>query len=358
LSVHCCCLCWINAVSSVDTYYDIADVSYYDGLDGNAALATDVSGVVSPRACHVAASVMVTWPKACSAELEKQPLALQGDLVVQGFDSQSDLLPGGLDGRYQLAGCNDGRPAYRRIGSPPGQDRWLFYSAGFGDWDISSGVVPDENDVLAYGTMGSEDACWLPTLVEAWKLGKDLTSADKGDGIDYILLRSVKIVFGEATPATSIMYDKQPLTAAEVVAEGIGRDVSIDGTDQSEVDYAQVVKEATWSIATAVFERVEDALTKMMQSVVTNSAGGAAAAPVGADAEPVDYEVFGEPAAAAPLAVGDAVIAEPAVAGETNVAVEGEEAADQGASGGRDVDEGVAVVAATPPEAASSTASA
>ncbi|WIA37817.1 hypothetical protein OEZ86_014678 [Tetradesmus obliquus] len=96
------------------------------------------------------------------------------DIKIEGVDKQADLLPGGLDGVYKLYKCNDGRPAYKRVKSPAGQDRVLFYSKDFGDWDVAKGTEPNE-DILMYG--GELEHHSVPLFAKNWHLGADLTKA-------------------------------------------------------------------------------------------------------------------------------------------------------------------------------------
>ncbi len=67
---------------------------------------------------------------------------------------QADQLPGGIDGIYTLTSCKNGRPMYRRKESPPGEDRVLWYSHQYGDWDIAKGIEPNEV------RPGLEQGCW------------------------------------------------------------------------------------------------------------------------------------------------------------------------------------------------------
>ncbi|PNH09939.1 hypothetical protein TSOC_003412 [Tetrabaena socialis] len=55
-------------------------------------------------------------------------------LLVQGADGHADLLEGGLDGLFLLAGCFEGKPIYMRsrASGPPGEDRVLYYNPNFG----------------------------------------------------------------------------------------------------------------------------------------------------------------------------------------------------------------------------------
>jgi iron-regulated transporter 1 len=96
------------------------------------------------------------------------------DIRVAGVDGQADKLPGGLDGVYKLVGCHAGRPMYKRQGSPAGQERVLYYSKAYADWDISNGSAPSE-DILLYGTDIHQHA--VPLFGVAWQLGGDLSSA-------------------------------------------------------------------------------------------------------------------------------------------------------------------------------------
>lgn len=66
------------------------------------------------------------------------------DIKVSGVDKQADKLTGGLDGTYKMASCYNGKPMYKRNKSPAGEDRVLWYSSTFGDWDISKGSDPNE----------------------------------------------------------------------------------------------------------------------------------------------------------------------------------------------------------------------
>jgi len=54
----------------------------------------------------------------------------------------------------------------RRANSPVGQDRVLWYSSTFGDWDVSKGREPDEMEVLMYG--GEMEHVSAPVFVTNW----------------------------------------------------------------------------------------------------------------------------------------------------------------------------------------------
>lgn len=85
---------------------------------------------------------------------------------VHALFMQADKLKGGLDGIYQLVSCYNGKPMYRRKSSPAGEDRVLWYSSTFGDWDVSKGVDPNEAEILMYG--GEMEHASVPLFVSSW----------------------------------------------------------------------------------------------------------------------------------------------------------------------------------------------
>jgi hypothetical protein len=104
-------------------------------------------------------------------------------IALKGVDKHADLLRGGIDGNYKLTSCHNGRPLYLREKSPKGEDRVLWYSTGFGDWDISNGTVPNEAEILMYG--GDTQHAVVPLFVEGWHLGADLKSDSNMSDDDY-----------------------------------------------------------------------------------------------------------------------------------------------------------------------------
>jgi hypothetical protein len=104
-------------------------------------------------------------------------------IALRGVDKHADLLRGGIDGNYKLTSCHNGRPLYIREKSPKGEDRVLWYSTGFGDWDISNGTVPNEAEILMYG--GDTQHAVVPLFVEGWHLGADLKSDSNMGDDDY-----------------------------------------------------------------------------------------------------------------------------------------------------------------------------
>eukprot|EP01024_Parvocaulis_polyphysoides_P052543 TRINITY_DN51968_c0_g1_i1.p2 TRINITY_DN51968_c0_g1~~TRINITY_DN51968_c0_g1_i1.p2 ORF type:complete len:145 (-),score=23.83 TRINITY_DN51968_c0_g1_i1:6-440(-) len=107
-------------------------------------------------------------------------------------------LKGGLDGVYSLAGCLNGRPKYVRY-EPLGQERVLWWSQLFADWDISSGTEPNEEDILCYGGEGLDEE--RPNFVNSWAIAVDIITDKKEEMFaieDYIMINlSVKCTNGE-----------------------------------------------------------------------------------------------------------------------------------------------------------------
>jgi iron-regulated transporter 1 len=96
------------------------------------------------------------------------------DLKLSGVNSMADKLKSGLDGIYKLSACHNGRPMYKRKDSPAGEERVLWYSKSFADWDISRGDKPNDKDILVYGTDAQQHV--VPLFVQLWHLGADLTT--------------------------------------------------------------------------------------------------------------------------------------------------------------------------------------
>jgi iron-regulated transporter 1 len=97
------------------------------------------------------------------------------DLKLEGVDKQATKLKGGIDGIYKLDGCHHGRAVYKREKSPKGEDRVLFYSNKFGDWDVVNASTTNSDDVLLYG--GEFVHAVSPLFVKEWHIGNDLISA-------------------------------------------------------------------------------------------------------------------------------------------------------------------------------------
>jgi hypothetical protein len=124
----------------------------------------------------------------CFFDTNGKPVLANGttacDIKVSGVDKQADKLKGGLDGVYQLASCFNGKPMYKRKNSPAGEDRVLWYSNAFGDWDVSKGAEPNESEILMYG--GEMEHASVPLFVGSWHLGGDLKSDTALGEDDYL----------------------------------------------------------------------------------------------------------------------------------------------------------------------------
>eukprot|EP01023_Acetabularia_acetabulum_P010108 TRINITY_DN14601_c0_g2_i3.p1 TRINITY_DN14601_c0_g2~~TRINITY_DN14601_c0_g2_i3.p1 ORF type:complete len:595 (-),score=134.57 TRINITY_DN14601_c0_g2_i3:723-2507(-) len=100
------------------------------------------------------------------------------NITVSGADELVQNLDGGLDGVYQLAGCENERPKYVRY-EKPGQERILWWSSVFGDWDFTAGDKPNNDDILLYGgdTLNEE----RPNFVVSWHVATDILSQQKAE---------------------------------------------------------------------------------------------------------------------------------------------------------------------------------
>lgn len=149
------------------------------------------------------------------------------DLKIDGVDKQADQLPGGIDGLYTLVGCNNGRPMYRRKDSPAGEDRVLWYSHQYGDWDVAKGTEPNEVEILMYG--GEVEHASVPLYVSSWHLGADLNSGSDMDEDDYMPI-AIKLTCADG---------KVPEQAAQVIAsQARGGPVLTD--DEMEAKYRYI----------------------------------------------------------------------------------------------------------------------
>ncbi|KAG2429240.1 hypothetical protein HXX76_011009 [Chlamydomonas incerta] len=136
----------------------------------------------------------------CFFDTNGKPVLANGtascDIKVKGVDKQADRLKGGLDGVYQLTSCYNGKPMYKRKNSPAGDDRVLWYSSTFGDWDVSKGAEPNEAEILMYG--GEMEHASVPLFVGSWHLGGDLRS-DTALGEDDYLPINVAVSCADGT---------------------------------------------------------------------------------------------------------------------------------------------------------------
>jgi iron-regulated transporter 1 len=113
------------------------------------------------------------------------------DIKIEGVDKYADLLIGGIDGVYKIIGCHHNKAKYQRVNSPPGEDRVMFSSPDFGDWDIAKALK--EDDILMYG--GDLLHHQSPLHVPEWRLGTDLSSkfANSSTDNDYAQIDGVTL---------------------------------------------------------------------------------------------------------------------------------------------------------------------
>ena len=104
----------------------------------------------------------------CFFDANGKPVLANGtascDIKISGVDKRADKLTGGLDGVYQLTACYNGKALYMRRKSPVGEERVLWYSSTFGDWDVSKGTEPNEAEVrrlAGWGAVGQRAAVGL-----------------------------------------------------------------------------------------------------------------------------------------------------------------------------------------------------
>jgi len=144
-------------------------------------------------------------------------------ILLKGVDKHADLLKGGVDGTYKLTACHNGRPLYVREKSPKGEDRVLWYSTGFGDWDVSNGTAPNEAEILMYG--GDTQHAVVPLYVSGWHLGADLKSDSNMGDDDYFPVPDASVacadgkVYEEPAANAALERTGPVLTDAEIEAK-------------------------------------------------------------------------------------------------------------------------------------------
>ncbi|KXZ48238.1 hypothetical protein GPECTOR_29g19 [Gonium pectorale] len=160
----------------------------------------------------------------CFFDTNGKPVLANGtascDIKIQGVDKQADKLAGGLDGVYKLSSCYNGKPMYKRKNSAAGEDRVLWYSSTFGDWDVSKGAEPNEAEILMYG--GEMEHASVPIFVGSWHMGGDLKSNTALGEDDYLPI-SVKVTCSDgSTPdevVTTFKVGGPVLTPDEIEAK-------------------------------------------------------------------------------------------------------------------------------------------
>lgn len=174
---------YANDAFGYDDYYD----EYFEGKGGKGG--ANAGGKNGTKAAPGGGGGKAPKPAAltdCVAGPDGKPKLKEGvascAIKLSGVDAKADLLTGGIDGVYKLSACHNGRPLYIRDKSPAGEARVLWYSTGFGDWDISNGTAPNEAEILMYG--GDTQHAVVPLFVDGWHLGADLNSDANGMGDD------------------------------------------------------------------------------------------------------------------------------------------------------------------------------
>jgi iron-regulated transporter 1 len=79
------------------------------------------------------------------------------NLKLEGADALLEGLSGGVDGKYEVWSCENGRPMYKRANSPKNENRVLWYSQGYRDWDLANGTLPQDDDILVFGGSGGRE---------------------------------------------------------------------------------------------------------------------------------------------------------------------------------------------------------
>lgn len=156
----------------------------------------------------------------CFIDANGKPVLANGtvscDIKIGGLDTQANKLNGGLDGVYKMVSCYNGKPMYKRAKSPAGEDRVLWYSSTFGDWDVSKGSDPNEAEILLYG--GEMEHASVPLFVSSWHLGGDLRS-DVALGEDDYLPVSVKITCADGTKPDAEEVNVYPSRSGPILTD-------------------------------------------------------------------------------------------------------------------------------------------
>jgi hypothetical protein len=129
----------------------------------------------------------------CTFDAKGKPQLANGTtdcpVKISGVDKQAGKLAGGIDGVYLFTSCYNGKPMYRRKNTTKTltEPRVLWYSAQFGDWDISKGSEPNDKEIIVYG--GEREFAILPLLVSVWNLNKNTPGA-KDDAAKYEVVKA------------------------------------------------------------------------------------------------------------------------------------------------------------------------
>eukprot|EP00963_Diacronema_lutheri_P005055 scaffold370_cov349-Pavlova_lutheri.AAC.40 len=103
------------------------------------------------------------------------------DILIDGADKLTKYPK--FDGTYKVAGCNAGRPYYKKQGSKEGL--FLWFSAYFRDWDVGTSIPSDddifEDNSLLFGGMGNEEARPEKVPSGEWYIKSELLKAPDED---------------------------------------------------------------------------------------------------------------------------------------------------------------------------------
>eukprot|EP00798_Chlamydomonas_sp_ICE-L_P007158 gene7158-268_t len=97
----------------------------------------------------------------------------QCQVIVAGADMYSELLEGGVDGKYKMVGCYVGKPYYLRVSGPPGGS--INYFTYLVDWEITLGTEPSMDHMVMYGDVGQVS----PMNIVQWHLSASFSQAVK-----------------------------------------------------------------------------------------------------------------------------------------------------------------------------------
>eukprot|EP00884_Botryococcus_braunii_P016135 jgi/Botrbrau1/3204/Bobra.37_2s0034.1 len=148
------------------------------------------------------------------------------DVKVEGADKVLKDLPGGIDGVYEVTTCENGRPMYSRKTMKAGEERVIWYSSEFGNWDLTNGSVPSIEYILIYG--GSRES-WenRPQLVESgWSLSTANLKDYNGDE-DYTAIDLTMVCADGSKTDIKVedRYGKKPMLLTEEEADAQYRTV-------------------------------------------------------------------------------------------------------------------------------------
>lgn len=178
----------------IDGYYFNPSTGYYDDVYGDYYF-DDIEDLVSDCNLNEQGEVEIQGSSAC-------------DIKIEGADSAAEMLNGGLDGVYKVWSCQNGRPMYKREDSVEGEDRILWYSSRFRDWDINKGTEVLEDDIIMYGGSGGTET--RPQGVSStWAVVSEFGKEYQEGDAEYKQVPEIKVtcVDGTGAAATNFTVD-------------------------------------------------------------------------------------------------------------------------------------------------------